>query len=133
MGVKPAQGARADLKELKEEIVSGKRTVDEITMDDPMVYHQYGRTLHRIEDIALRKKFRTEMTKGIWYHGTTLKGKSHLAFANFDPETHYVWKDDNGWQDGYMGQEIVIIDDFRGGGSCPRLSGCKSRYPTSFV
>jgi len=115
LGVKPAQGARADLKDLKDEIVAGKRSVDDITMDDPMVYHQYGRTLEKIEDIALRKKFRTEMTVGIWYYGETCGGKSHNAYENFDPATHYVWKDDNGWQDGYAGQETVVIDDFRGG------------------
>ena len=26
-----------------------------------------------------------------------------------------MWKDDNDWQDGYTGQETVIINDFRGG------------------
>jgi len=75
----------------------------------------YGRTLSKIEDICMRKRYRTEMTTCTWYHGKTGVGKSHKAFEGFTPDTHYVWKtNDNGWQDGYQQQEIVIINDFRG-------------------
>jgi len=113
-GTKPAQGKRNDLKKVKDEIVAGKRTVDEICVDDPSLYHQYGRTLHKLEDLQLRKRFRTTMTKGIWLWGPSGVGKSHEAFKDFTPQTHYVWANDNGWQDGYVGQETVIINDFRG-------------------
>lgn len=40
--------------------------------------------------------------------------KSHKSFENFDPSRMYLYKDDNGWWEGYTGQEIVIINDFRG-------------------
>lgn len=109
----PAQGKRKDLDELKEDILNGKK-VDDICMDDPMVFHQYGRTLSKIEDIALRKKHRTEMTRGVWYYGPTGVGKSHRAFEGYNSDTHYVVPDDNGWWDGYTGQETVILNDFRG-------------------
>ena len=47
--------------------------------------------------------------------GKTGVGKSHKAFDNYNSETHYLWKlNDKNWQDGYTGQEIVIINDFRG-------------------
>lgn len=113
-GQEPAQGARTDLVELCESISSGEVTAEAVAVESPMTYHKYGRTLHKVEDIALRKRFRTEMTKGIWLYGPTGVGKSHRAFKDFDPSTHYVWKNDKGWQDGYTGQEIVIINDFRG-------------------
>lgn len=109
------QGFRTDLEELKNNLVEGFTSVDDIVINDPEKYHQYGRTLHKIEDITLRKKFRTEMTKGIWYHGGTGVGKSHEVFKDYNVDKCYIWKDDNGWQDGYCGQEIVIINDFRGG------------------
>lgn len=108
------QGARTDLKEVTDRIVAGEVTVDQIALADPDMYHQYGRTFHKVEDIALRSCFRSWMTEGIWVYGPTGTGKSHYAFEDFSPETHYLWKNDNGWQDGYMGQEIVIINDFRG-------------------
>lgn len=112
-GRAPVQGERVDLEKLRDRICDGAR-VDDIVIEQPMSYHQYGRTMNKIEDIVLRKKFRTEMTKGTWYWGKTGTGKSHKAFENYSPETHYVWRlDDKGWQDDYCGQETVIINDLR--------------------
>lgn len=114
-GIRPkGQGNRTDLNNLRDEIVSGKISAEDVALDSPNAYHNYGRTLHKIEDIILRKKFRTWMTTGTWYYGETGTGKSETAFKGFDPTTHYVWKNDNGWWDGYTGQETVIIDEFRG-------------------
>lgn len=114
MGELPkGQGCRTDLNKIKDNIVNGDK-VDNIIMETPMVYHQYGRTLNKIEDLCMRKKYRTEMTKGIWYFGSTGVGKSHLAFDGFTPETHYVYPNDNGWWDGYTQQDTVIFNDFRG-------------------
>lgn len=108
------QGNRVDLNAVKQWIVNREMSVDEIALLKPMIYHQYGRTLHKIEDIVLRGLFRTEMTKGIWYWGKTGIGKSHRAFDGFTPSSHYVYPNDNGWWDGYVGQETVIINEFRG-------------------
>lgn len=108
------QGQRADLDKLKDEILAGKK-VDDLTLENPTAYHQYGRTMNRVEDIAMRRKYRTEMTEGVWITGDTGVGKSHKAFEGFTPETHYVVNsNDRGWWDGYTQQETVIINDFRG-------------------
>lgn len=113
-GTKKNQGKRTDLNALRDEIMAGGR-VDDIAKEEPAIVHQYGRTLDRLEDIALRKRWRTEMTKGIWYWGKTGTGKSHKALENFNRATHYVYPiKDKGWWDGYRGQETVIINDFRG-------------------
>lgn len=113
-GIIPKQGCRNDLNAIKDDIMDG-RLVDDIVLENPILYHQYGRTLNKIEDLRMRKLYRTEMTTCEWLYGKTGVGKSHEAFANYNPETHYVWKlDDNGWQDGYTQQETVIINDFRG-------------------
>ena len=112
--VAPSQGERVDIKRKCDQILAGETTVDAEMIDDPEFYHKYGRTMSKIEDIALRKKFRTEMTTGTWYWGPTATGKSHTIFKDYSPETHYIWKNDKGWQDGYAGQPIVIINEFRG-------------------
>jgi len=112
-GDPPSQGKRKDIEEVVAEIRGGL-SVDQIVLEQPGLYHQYGRTFHRVEDLMLRKKFRTEMTQGVWYYGPTGVGKSHRAFEGFHPSTHYVWNYDGGWQDGYVGQEVVVINEFRG-------------------
>ncbi len=127
------QGRRTDLVKLKRRISEGKTTVAEIVMENPVGYHMYGRTLSKIEDLVLRKKKRTWMTKGVWYWGPTGVGKSHRAFTGVDWDDTYVWKDDtsNQWQDGYTGQSLVIINDFRGEIKYNQLLQMVDKWPYS--
>lgn len=112
-GKPPAQGERMDLKEIKKKIFSGT-SVENIIEEDPMLYHQYGRTMEKLEDIYLGKRKRTEMTQGIWIYGETGLGKSHEARDMIGDRSSYDVPDDKGWWDGYTGQDVVILDDFRG-------------------
>lgn len=108
------QGKDPGFADLCESIRNGKITTSEIMRRDPVCFHKYGRTLQACEEDYLQSQFRTWMTKGIWLTGRGGCGKSHAAFLNFNPEDSYVWKDDNGWQDGYKGQSTIILNDFRG-------------------
>lgn len=108
------QGERTDLTELKEQIMAGEKKVDDVILENPETYHQYGRTLEKIEDLKMAKVFRTEMTECVWIVGKTGVGKSHAAFENYSPETHYVKPHDGSWWDGYKQQDTVIFNDFRG-------------------
>ena len=110
-----AQGTRTDLKEITDAITRGETSVDTLALEHPKKYHLYARTFSKVEDLALRARFRTWMTTCTWFYGPSGTGKSHRAYEGYDPKTHYIWKDDNGWQDGYTGQPIVIINEFRGG------------------
>lgn len=129
VGTLKKQGERTDLAELADRIKEGL-TVDELVVENQMAYHQYGRTLTKLEDVLLRKKFRTWMTTCDWYWGETGAGKSHKAFEGFDPDTHYVLRlNDKGWWDGYTGQETVIINEFRGQIMYSELLDLIDRYP----
>lgn len=129
LGDKPSQGERADLKLLKDALVNGETSVTEIMMDDPVTYHQYGRTLEKIEDRVARKTTRNWMTKGTWIWGETGCGKSHEAYEGYDESTHYVYKHDGGWWDGYTGQATVILDDFRGEISYAEMLRLVDKWP----
>lgn len=129
LGIKPKQGRRTDLKELIDKIATGTTEVDELVIETPHMFHQYGRTLSAAEDIYLRKKYRNFMTEGLWIYGPTGVGKSHEAFKDFTPETHYVYPNDGGWWDGYKGQEVVIINEFRGGIPYGELLDLVDKWP----
>ena len=129
-GTASAQGTRTDLKKITDDIMNGEVTVDDLALDRPDLYHQYARTFSKVEDLRMRKLYRTEMTEGIWYWGATGVGKSHLAYEGFTPDTHYNWKYDNGWQDGYVQQETVIINEFRGQIQYSELLTLVDKWPT---
>lgn len=111
-GEKPSQGRRNDLEDIALQIIKGK-SVNELAFENPGTYVRYHRGLHALEDIK-PGNHRTEMTKGIWYWGKTGVGKSHIIFDGYDEKTHYLWTNDGEWWDNYNGQEIVILNDFRG-------------------
>lgn len=113
-GTLPEQGKRTDLQDTINQIFARTISVDDILRTNAMHYHQYGRTLMKAEDLALRETTKTVMTQGYWYYGPTGAGKSYIAFEGFNIKTHYVVPDDNGWWDGYTQQPTVILNEFRG-------------------
>lgn len=128
-GEPPAQGKRNDLDSLKDDLLNGETNIDNIITERPMMFHQYGRTLERIEDLRMSKEFRKEMTTCEWLCGPTGCGKSHYAFKDFTPDTHYVLPNDNGWWDQYKQQHTVIINDFRGHIPYNELLQMIDKYP----
>jgi len=108
---KKEPGKRTDLFKIRDRIIAGEK-VDDIAIENPLIYHMYGRTMHKIEDIKMRKNKRLEKTECIWFHGKTGSGKSEMAFM-MAGDDYYVWSSEH-WQDGYTGQKTVILDDFRG-------------------
>lgn len=133
-GINPTnkQGHRTDLITLRDNMLSGRTTSEDIIMEKPMLYHQYGRTIEKMEDIVMRKKYRTEMTTGIWLYGETGCGKSHAAFSDFTPANYYVLNlGDKGWWEGYKQQHTVIINEFRGQIAYGELLDLLDKYPKS--
>ncbi|AXH74837.1 MAG: helicase [Cressdnaviricota sp.] len=128
-GDKPTQGKRVDLIDLKEKLLKGETTINNVLTDDPQTFHQYGRTLERLDDLRMSGIYRTTMTTAEWLWGPTGGGKSHRAFVNFSPDTHYVYPNDNGWWDNYKQQETVIFNDFRGELSYNELLQMIDKWP----
>lgn len=128
-GTLPTQGKRNDLKKIVESIVSKEIKLDQLILEDPIAYHQYGRTLEKIESLQKRKQFRKHTTTCQWVYGATGSGKSHAAYINFSPETHYNHQDDGAWWDNYDQQETVIINEFRGEIKYKRLLELIDKYP----
>lgn len=114
-GTGPSQGARNDLLRCKRRIDEGASEL-ELHEEEFGTMSKHSKFLMRYRDLKRRKKeYRTWMTEGIWYHGTTGVGKSHKVFEDYDPKTTFIFEcEDNGWWDGYDGEPYVIINEFRG-------------------
>lgn len=122
----PSQGKRTDIKELIDEIMDGKEP-DEVLVENPMAYHQYGRTMLRAKALRDNRVKRDFMTQGIWYWGPTGCGKTRKAHDEYG-ESLYVVPRDGGWWDMYEGQEAVLFDDFRGHVEYDELLRLVDRY-----
>lgn len=110
------QGTRTDLTAIKDEIMSGSKSVLQIRQENPFFFHLYGRTLNTLEDDFNRTRRRHTATKGVWLWGPTGVGKSDIAY-DYDrdtDETHYTYNIKEMYQNGYTGQKYTIMDDFRG-------------------
>lgn len=129
-GTRPKQGERGDLKDVVARVMAGA-SVDDLLIDDPGFYHQFGRTLRDAEDVALRKRWRTWMTMGIWLWGPTSVGKTFHAMTGFDGASHYVKNLKEEFWNGYTGQANVIFNEFRGQVKFGELLDLVDKWPKS--
>jgi hypothetical protein len=120
--IKSQGGQRTDLKKVADSIKNGEVTIRQLRADNPMVIHQYGRVLQEVENDSRRLKFRcNEMTTCTWIHGLPGRGKSHAAFIDecisiggYHPDRVYDWDLEQEFQCGYEGQDLVIINEYKG-------------------
>lgn len=141
-GEPPEQGKRTDVLHLKEKIDEGG-TIEDCYELDFTAMTRVHKSIKEYQDIKRRRLHRTWMTEGVWFWGETGVGKSHKAFENYNPDTTYVWKSDNGWWDAYDGQEVVIMNDFRADikynellqlvDKWPHMVSRRGREPTPFL
>lgn len=130
-GERPQQGKRTDLHEAARKVLSGERTPDSyLNEEEANIYHQYGRTLEKMYNLKLSEQHRDWETKILWITGPTGVGKSRAVYKNYNDEDYYIWEyHKSGWQDGYKGQKIVIMEDFRGEVKYQDLLRLGDRYP----
>jgi hypothetical protein len=129
-GKLPSQGRRADLDTIKDSIERGvpeEKIADEYFSQ----WIQYRRSFRAYRDLLRKPKMRVEL--GVFVlHGEPGVGKTRFvyqfaeslgeaAFRVPDPELR--------WFDGYNGQRVVIIDDYRGAARFEFLLQLLDIYP----
>lgn len=103
------QGERNDLKKLKIDLSDGKSIRSILENND--IGYQALRFCQIAQPYLLKNKLFKRNC--IWCYGPTGSGKSHFA-KNFAPlDEIYFKQKDSKWWDGYDGQKIVVMDEFR--------------------
>lgn len=117
------------VEQLVDDIKSNKTTVERVVLEMPNMYHRYGRTLERAQDLVLANRVRDFIPTVHWLYGPTGCGKTRKAVELAGESVYWYKQSDRGWQDGYFGQSSLIIDDFRGSIPYDELLRMLDRYP----
>lgn len=116
---KITQGCRTDLKKYCKMIEDGEMKCSDFqTAEYATVWHQYGRTLRDVETQALKKRCNkfTKMTVTVLV-GDAGEGKTRYAYDKHGYENCFKIDSEASQQflcDGYDGEDVLIIDDFKG-------------------
>lgn len=129
-GVRPkGQGKRTDIDVVCEDISKGGFGMKQCIEKYPAQVVKFGNGLERIiQHYQPRRSFKTEVW---WFWGPTGSGKSRWAWEK-EPDA-YMKSSSHKWWDGYIGQESVILDDYRPCKEMPFnfMLNLMDRYPLS--
>lgn len=112
------QGARNDLYDAAKRIQSGGQLTD-VAMEFPDVYVKYFKGFSALQSVVFSGKRTREADGGFpgvnvyWYYGNTGTGKTQKVFEEIGDQDYFTKSPGNKWFDGYIGQQIVLFDDFR--------------------
>lgn len=105
----PQPGKRSDLDAVQDTIRNGG-TIAKVAEEHFGCYVKYHRGIERAMSLLLApRNFKSEV---IVYWGETGSGKTRRAMESDNAPT-WIYSSD-GWFDGYVGDEIVLFDDFGG-------------------
>lgn len=114
-------GERSDLSKVAHDIVTGRKRVRDILMEDPMVGLRYSKGLQFLEQYAPAPDLVRSVQ--VWlYIGATGSGKTWSAVHTdgYGAQDIYI-KDTTKWFDHYVAQKLIVFDDFSGASSHVRL------------
>lgn len=114
---KTRQGKRTDISSMVDNIKSGKRAL-ECLESDPDTFVKYSRGMQEVRRIvqqAQATRIRKDQRVTV-YWGAAGTGKTRKVYDDHGVENVFTLIADNSacWFDGYEGQDVLLIDDFKG-------------------
>lgn len=129
LGEMPEQGKRNDLKELQEALDSGK-PITEVSKEHFAHYMRYNRGIEKYQLLHTKPRDHAMIVEVLW--GPTGVGKTRQAKEE-NPDAYFKCRSNgkNNWWDGYINQEVVVVDEFYGWFSWDFMLRLCDRYPLS--
>jgi len=114
---KSRQGMRTDIHSMVDLIKSGKRTIDQLDAD-PDTFVKYSRgfqDVRRVIQQSQAKQIRHNLHVTVFW-GAAGTGKTRTVYDTHGVENVFTLIADNSacWFDGYEGEDVLLIDDFKG-------------------
>lgn len=134
-GTGPQQGERSDLETIYGLIKSGS-SLDVIMDTFPSQYMRYSRAIEQCYDRVHRlDRKKKEPVQVVWIYGESGSGKSWITdeYAEdclAEGKTVFTWEADGDWWDGYDGEEVIIMNEFKGDLSYTRMLKLCDVYTT---
>lgn len=119
------EGSRTDVQEFYDKLKSGANDLELMEMDFNG-YSRFQKAVDRYRTYTPPK--RTEDLKVVLFIGEPGTGKTRKAY-DLAPDLFAFPIGKDLWSDGYMGQSVVLIDDFSGGMRLVDLLRFLDRYP----
>lgn len=128
-GEEPCKGKRNDLKELKELLDEGK-PLTEIAEKQFSNYLKYSRGIEKYQLLKTKPRDWEMEVEVVW--GPTGVGKTRQAHEE-NPGAYFKSRSNgnNNWWDGYINQEVVVVDEYYGWFSWDFILRLCDRYPLS--
>lgn len=109
-GKRVKQGVRVDIEEIKEQVLEGKQ-LDEVCRNTCNLQQlRFAESLYKYMPLQYR-----EPPQVIWLYGPAGIGKTRTVYDNHELNEIYESGRDGQWFDGYYGQRVAILDEFREG------------------
>lgn len=109
-------GTRTDLSSMYSMIKEGKSN-KEICDFMPSTYMRYYRSVNHVRQVMLEPTEKKRSVEVVVHFGATGTGKTSRVIDKYELSDVYILDQPNGgslWFDGYVGQPVLLIDDFYG-------------------
>lgn len=120
-----AQGQRTDLEEVKEALDTGS-SIAEIAENHFSSFVRYERSFRSYQQLRTPRISREVEVYILW--GKSGTGKTRIIFETF-PDVFICPDPTLKWFDGYEGEDVILIDEYRGEAASSFVLRVLDRYP----
>lgn len=126
-GTPVSTGQRKDLEQLAAAVVDRSMSVRDVAEQCPGQFVRFHRGLQALADLVSLPYSGGAKEVSVYY-GPTGTGKTMKAFTDH-PDAYFWGPEQNKWFQGYAGQDVCIMDEFRGQLPLGFILRLTDRYP----
>lgn len=128
-GIMTNQGARTDLQLIKDEMLNGRGDIRDMLEKDMLNNFQQLSFAEKL--VKYRRKTERDLPEIFWWFGATGTKKTYSVYLKEGYDNLHRMEPTYEWYDGYVGQDAVLFDDFRGNITLSLILQLTDRYPLS--